>query len=182
MLKVSLPNKSAHQFKVFYLAKDEEDVASVSAAIDVLIELEVGPYVETILEAADSNERLSTALEEAKESGSILVPVLLNKEGYPRYLGNKTRSNPVYKLIQYWWDLKVYRDFKFMRNKWGSDELTIYPGLKNLIVCGERLGSPCMQCPNVLDSIGSAPSCNFGCKDCLTSLNLKQLVENANDT
>jgi hypothetical protein len=141
MLKVSLPGKSTHQFKVFYLAKDEEEVAGVAAAIDVLLELEVGPYKEDLYAASERSQELKEYLDLSEAEGSILVPVLLNRNGLPRYLVSKGRSSSVRSKLEYWRSVSAAGLVNSYRNIGLSpSQFTVYPGFKDLIVCGERRG------------------------------------------
>mgnify|MGYP001189750341 CR=1 FL=1 len=182
MLRVSLPGNSKHYFKVFYIARNEEEVSEVAACIDVLVELGISPYKESIISASNNNSSVKEYLEKHEQEGSLLLPVLLNKKGCPKYLVNRGRNSPARSKLEYWRSVGTDGLVDSYRNIGLSpSQFTVYPGFKDLIVCGERRGNPCVYCPNVLGSIGNKPSCNFGCGQCLTHLNLKKLVEESNE-
>jgi len=139
--------------------------------VDVLIELPARPYLERIRES-ECTEEVEKALSEAEE-GVILIPMLLNKDGSPRYVSLLKPDSLRGKIERFW----ARRD-----SSWGTKghtvtpDMRVYQGKVNLVVKGERKGSPCSHCPKVLDSVGAESTCTFGVRECKSNLNLRELL------
>ena len=158
-------------FRSFYLCTDSESAADVASCVDVLIELPARPYLERIRES-ECTEEVEKALSEAEE-GVILIPMLLNKDGSPRYVSLLKPDSLRGKIERFW----ARRD-----SSWGTKghtvtpDMRVYQGKVNLVVKGERKGSPCSHCPKVLDSVGAESTCTFGVRECKSNLNLRELL------
>lgn len=159
-------------FRSFYLCTDSESVSDVASSIAVLIELPAKPYLDRIRDCSDYTKEAAGALNEAEE-GVILVPMLVGRDGFPKYVSLINPASARRKLEYFW----TMRD-----SPWGTRGETVtpaqrvYQGKVNLIINGERKGSPCSHCPKVLDSFGVDATCTFGISECKKNLNIKELL------
>lgn len=159
-------------FRSFYLCTDSEAAADVAASVDVLIELPAKPYIPKIKEC-DSCDDESAKILDSAEDGVILVPMLTDRSGAPKYV-SLYKPDVERRRKEYFWSMRGV-SWGFRREEVTSS-VKIYESRVGLIVKGQRQGSPCSHCPKVLDSLGADATCTFGLKVCKETLNLKELL------
>jgi len=156
-------------FRSFYLCTDSEAASDVAASIQVLIELPAKPYLNKIRACPDFDGEFDKYLTEAQD-GTILIPMLLTKEGFPKYVSAYSPSS-ARRQKEYFWKMRV-----FSRGEEIAPSERIYESRVGLIVNGKHRGSPCSHCPRVLESLGNEATCTFGLNDCRPTLNLKGIL------
>jgi len=174
MLRFSKKPTEEMPFKVFYVCKDEEDLASLSAGFDLLLELSFQVYKE------DINKEEVPIDAEYEDSQYLVIPLQATKQGKLRYVSH-IPSKKLKCGTSYFWSYKEY-PWMLSRGPYkgrSSNEFRVYRGSLNLLVKGERKGSPCSLCPKMLEAMQAEPDCTFGIARCLEELDLRKVLNEA---
>ena len=172
VLRLSKKPTEEMPFRICYLCRDEEDLASLSAGFDLVLELDASLYLPEI--AAEGLEMPP----EYAQSEYLCLPLQADKRGFLRYVSHVPTGAFVSKVGEYWRhkNSRWYQRYHSSRDK-SSKDYPVYRGNPLIIIKGERKGSPCSLCPHMLDAMQSEPDCTFGIRRCLEELCLaKELV------